>query len=194
MRFLWIDTETTGCDPTNSAIIELGAIFVVDGEERGERDFFMNPLNDVFKFNPEAAAVNGYTEEKIKSFPSENEIAGNIIKFFSDCLHNYKTDGSSDEKCYFTGYNTKFDYDMVKAFLERHDAKIEDYFCGIVDVYAQAKKAREMGILSGYPNLKLTTVTKSLGVAHENAHTALDDIRATREVAMKLHKLGASLL
>ena len=83
---------------------------------------------------------------------------------------------------------------MVKAFLERHDAKIEDYFCGIVDVYAQAKKAREMGILSGYPNLKLTTETKSLGVAHENAHTALDDIRATREVSMKLHKLGASLL
>lgn len=194
MRFLWIDTETTGVDPEKHAVIELGAIFVVDGKEKGERDFFMNPLNDTFLFNAEAAAVNGYSEEKIKSFPSEKEIAPNIIRFFSDCLRNYKSDGSDSEKVYFTGYNAGFDYSMVKALLERHGVKMEDYFCGIVDVYAQAKKARDMGVLNGLPNLKLTTITKSLGVKHENAHTALDDIRATRNVAMKLHKMGASLL
>ena len=194
MRFLWIDTETTGIDPSNSAIVELAAVLVDNGKERGERDFFMNPLNETFPFNAEAAAVNGYSEEKIKSFPSEDEIAGNIINFFYDCFHNYKADGSEDEKCFFTGYNAGFDYAFVKALLERHGAKMDDYFCGIVDVYAQAKKARDMGVLSGLPNLKLTTITKSLGVSHEGAHTALSDVRATRNVAMKLHRMGASLL
>lgn len=194
MRFLWIDTETTGTDPEKHAIIELAAIFIVDGKENGERDFFMNPLNETFLFNEESAAINGYSEEKIKSFTAENKIAPNIISFFDECFRNYRSDGTENEKCRFAGYNAGFDYSMVKALLERHGAKMEDYFCGIVDVYAQAKKARAMGILSGLPNLKLTTITKSLAIAHENAHTALDDVRATREVAMKLHKLGASLL
>jgi DNA polymerase-3 subunit epsilon len=44
------------------------------------------------------------------------------------------------------------------------------------------------------PDRKLGTVAKHLGVNLENAHDALADIKATREVAGKLYKLGVALL
>jgi len=44
------------------------------------------------------------------------------------------------------------------------------------------------------PDRKLGTVAKHLGVTLDNAHDALADIKATRQVAAKLHQLGVSLV
>ena len=45
MRFLWLDTETTGLEVTDSAAFELAFILVDGGKMICEKCFFLNPLS-----------------------------------------------------------------------------------------------------------------------------------------------------
>ncbi len=71
---------------------------------------------------------------------------------------------------------------------------MDDYFetCK-ADVFIQVKKGRYMGRIKT-ENLKLGTVCKSFDVSLDNAHNALADIKATRELAIQLQKKGIPLL
>ena len=75
MRFLWLDTETTGLEVTDSSVFEIGLILVDNGRNICERCFFLNPLSETIKYHDEAGKIHGYTEEQIKSFPAEKEHA-----------------------------------------------------------------------------------------------------------------------
>ncbi len=195
MRFLWLDTETTGLEVTDSAAFELAFILVDGGKVICERCFFLNPLNDTIKYHEEAGKVHGYSEQDIKSFPDEREQMPKIANFLEEARELWQKDGSKSEKLVIAGYNVEFDIKHLKALLERNGYKFEDYFSNIIaDVFVQVKRAGMQKALPYLPDRKLETVAKHLGVNLENAHDALADIKATREVAGKLYKLGVALL
>lgn len=195
MRFLWLDTETTGLEVTDSAAFELAFILVDGGKVICERCFFLNPLNDTIKYHEEAGKVHGYSEQDIKSFPDEREQMPKIANFLEEARELWQKDGSKSEKLVIAGYNVEFDIKHLKALLERNGYKFEDYFSNIIaDVFVQVKRAGMQKALPYLPDRKLLTVAKHLGVNLENAHDALADIKATREVAGKLYKLGVALL
>lgn len=195
MRFLWCDVETTGLDPTNASAFQIAFILVDNGREYGERCFRFNPLSETILYHEDAGKVHGYTKEQIESFPSEREIAPNIIRFLGDATNLFASDGSRFEKMIFAGYNSdEFDWNHVKAVLERNDARMDDYFCGKADVFKQVKRAGDARVLPYLPNRKLGTVCDHFQIKMERAHDALSDIRATREVAKSLHKLGIPLM
>lgn len=195
MRFLWLDTETTGLEVTDSAAFELAFILVDGGKVICERCFFLNPLNDTIKYHEEAGKVHGYSEQDIKSFPDEREQMPKIANFLEEARELWQKDGSKSEKLVIAGYNVEFDIKYLKALLERNGYKFEDYFSNIIaDVFVQVKRAGMQKALPYLPDRKLVTVAKHLGVNLENAHDALADIKATREVAGKLYKLGVALL
>ncbi len=195
MRFLWLDTETTGIEVADSAAFELAFILVDGGNVVCERCFFLNPLNDTIKYHEEAGKVHGYSEQDIKSFPDEREQTPKIANFLAEARELWQKDGSKSEKLVIAGYNVEFDIKHLKALLERNGYKFEDYFSNIIaDVFVQVKRAGMQKALPYLPDRKLKTVAKHLGVNLENAHDALADIKATREVAGKLYKLGVALL
>jgi len=195
MRFLWLDTETTGIEVTDSAAFELGFILVDGGNVIQERCFFLNPLSETIKYHEEAGKIHGYSQEEIESFPAEKEQVPKIAQFLSDARELWKSDGSRSEKLVIAGYNVGFDIKHLNALLERNGFKFADYFSNIVaDVYEQVKRAGMQKALPYLPNRKLTTVAEHLGVKLEDAHDALADIKATREVAQKLYRLGVNLL
>ena len=195
MRFLWLDTETTGLEVSDSAAFELAFILVDSGNVICERCFFLNPLSETIKYHEEAGKVHGYSEQDIKSFSPESEQVPKIANFLTEARELWKHDGSKSEKLVIAGYNVGFDIGHLKALLERNGYKFEDYFSDIVaDVYGQVKKAGMQKALPYLPDRKLGTVAKHLGVNLENAHDALADIKATRDVAGKLYKLGVALL
>ncbi len=195
MRFLWIDTETTGIEVTDSAAFELGMILVDNGQVICERCFFLNPLSDTIKYHEDAGKIHGYSEEDIKTFPSEREQMPKVAQFFWEARELWQKDGSKSEKMILAGYNIGFDIKHLKALLERNGYKLEDYFSDVVaDVFLQVKKAGMQKALPYLKDRKLSTVAEHLGVKLENAHDAMADIKATRSVAAKLHSLGVSLL
>lgn len=195
MRFLWLDTETTGIDPSDSAAFEVAFVLVDNGEAKCERCFFLNPLSDTIKYHEGAGKVHGYSESEIKEFLSEKEQVPKIASFLEEAREMWKKDGSMSEKLVIAGYNVDFDVRHLKALLERNGFNYSDYFQPYVaDVYTQVKNASIQKALPYLPDRKLGTVAKHLGVDIENAHDALADIRATREVAVKLHKLGINLI
>ena len=194
MRFMWLDTETTGLETTDASAFELAFILVQNGVVICERDFYLNPLSETIKYNEDAGKIHGYTEEQIKAFPPEKEQMPKIAQFLKDCVELFKTDGSRTEKLVIAGYNVEFDKKHLKALLARNGFNYDDYFIDTADVFEQVKRAGIQKALPYLPDRKLGTVAKHLGVNLENAHNALADIRATREVAKKLQQLNANLL
>ena len=195
MRFLWLDTETTGLETSDSAAFELAFILVENGYVICERCFFLNPLSETIKYHEESGKVHGYSEKDILSFPPEKEQMPKIADFLRNCVELFKNDGSRTEKLVIAGYNVNFDIKHLKALLERNGYNYDDYFVSnIADVFEQVKKAGIQKALPFLPDRKLGTVAKHLGVNLENAHDALADIKATREVAKKLQQLKVNLL
>lgn len=194
MRFLWIDTETTGLEVTDSADFEVAMILVDSGKVICSRCFFLNPLSETIKYHEEAGKVHGYSENDIRSFPTESEQVQKIASFLKDARELWMKDGSKTEKMIVAGYNVGFDIKHLKALLERNGFYYGDYFSDVVaDVFLQVKKAGEMRILPYLKNRKLATVAEHLGIDIGKAHDALSDIKATREVAKSLAKMGVSL-
>jgi len=140
-----------------------------------EKLYHLNPLNDEVLFHEEAFKVNGIPEATIRSYPAAEKVMPEIAEF----LKKY----TPDEKMAFGGYSCKFDYGHLSALFFRHGINMEDFFNRkLIDVYDLVKKAAAMRLLPRTENQKLETMTKALGIPHEESHTALADIRATRRL------------
>jgi DNA polymerase III epsilon subunit-like protein len=171
---VFIDTETTGLDPIDSAPFEVAMMVYHGGELLIERVFNLNPLSEEVIIHEDALKVNGATEEQIRSYPPAEE----VIPQISDFLSAY----CPPEKMVFGGYNASFDYGQMGGIMFRHRSMIGDYFTGqLIDVLELVRKAKAQGLIKATRDNKLSTITEALGIKHDEAHTALSDIRATRK-------------
>jgi DNA polymerase III epsilon subunit-like protein len=174
MTTIWCDTETTGLNPKDSGPFELAFLVYKGSTLLEEKVFHLNPLDEVM-IHPDALEVNGATEEQIRGYPPEKEVVPEIVAFFK----KYQP----EEKLVFAGYNCPFDYDHLRVLLFREGFLMSDYFSGrFIDVLDLVKNAKAKKMLDYTKNNKLETITKALGIEHDNAHTALADIRATRRL------------
>ena len=179
LTVVWCDTETTGIETATSAAFELAFLVYRGGRMLEERVFYCNPLTETILFGEEAYKVNGVSEETIRSYPPAQEVMYEIAGF----LDPYVQIPFDVERLVFAGYRADFDYGHVKALLERYGFVMDYYFNGrIIDVLELVKKAASKGLLPRTPNKKLETMTKALGIAHDGAHSALSDIKATRQL------------
>lgn len=193
---IWCDVETTGLDTENAGAFQIAFIGVTTDKDKKsvhKRMFFLNPLSDKIVYNEESGKIHGISEDEIRSYCPESEIIPNIAKYLEQISTNFGTQPKM--LSYFCGYNPCFDWKFLDAAFKRHGYKLSDYCSpNVLDVMEQAKKAVASGRVNRFENLKLTTVAKSMGVNMENAHDALCDINATREVSGIFAKLGINLL
>jgi DNA polymerase III epsilon subunit-like protein len=185
MLVAWIDTETSGINPIDSAAFEI-AVLVYDGSDLlAEREWHLNPFNDdKVLYHQDAYKVHGVKEETIKSYPPAETVMPELSDWLTQWAYTtqYKY-GVPDRRFVFAGYCAGFDYGHVKALFDRCGINMDFHFDGrIIDVYALVKKAYAKGIIKYTPNKKLETITKALGIPHEGAHSARSDIWATRKL------------
>jgi DNA polymerase III epsilon subunit-like protein len=184
MTTIWCDTETTGIHPRESGAFEI-ALLIYDGANLlDEKLYHLNPLNDEISFSEEAYQIHGVSEETIRSYPPMEVVIPEIV----DLLKKY----TPPEKCVFAGYNCGFDYGHLSGLFFRCGFHLGDYFSGeMIDVLERVKLAREQGflVLDKKYNNKLETITKTLGITHDDAHTALADIKATRQLYEALYRI-----
>jgi DNA polymerase III epsilon subunit-like protein len=182
MTSVWCDTETTGIETVDSAAFELAFLVYRDSQLLAEKLFYLNPLNETIKFSEGAYKVNGVSEEAIKSYPEAEIIIPKIISF----LEEFNEPGGM----IFAGYCCAFDYKHLAALLNRVQFDIGNLFSGrLIDVYELVKKAYSRGVIGWTPDKKLETICKALRVPHDEAHTALSDIWATRRLCETIYAM-----
>jgi DNA polymerase III epsilon subunit-like protein len=94
------------------------------------------------------------------------------------------------EGCILAGHNVGYDADILKANLERTNIPMRRFPWHKLDTVTLAY---EHLVPLGVPNLKLTSCCDFIGVrlTEEDAHTAMGDVRATRQLYHALARANA---
>lgn len=166
MREIVFDTETTGLDPNEDRIIELGCL-ELDNRFPTGRTFhhFINPEGR--RVHPDAHAVHGISDADLADKP----VFGEILDAFLDF-----SDGAK-----LVAHNANFDIGFVNAELARLGQPAVEP-SRVVDTLAVARRKHPMG-----PN-SLDALCRRYGIdnAHRTKHGALLDAELLAEVYIEL--------
>ena len=180
MKLLFLDTETTGLDPSKNGIIQIAGMVEIDGEVKEEFDLRVKPFPGQV-ISEEALKVTGKTVEEIQTYTEP--LIG--YRSFTEMLDKYVDKFNRADKFYMVGQNTKFDYDFMTEWFKRNG---NPYFYGYVNYHLlDVIQATALFTVAGkmkLQNMKLGTVCEHFGIPLK-AHDALEDIRATRQVFYK---------
>lgn len=160
LKFVVVDTETTGLKASSERIVQLSAVKYVDWEPVEAWSTYINPKRPI---PAEASAVNKITDEMLADKPTIKQVAESFTQFVKD----YDV----------VGYNLPFDY----RFLFAEGIDLTQQKRRYYDVYSLAKKWYK-DELSSY---SLEDVTEYMRIYY-NAHNSLNDCYATAEAFEKL--------
>jgi DNA polymerase-3 subunit epsilon len=166
MREIIFDTETTGLDPRDDRIIEIGGVELKDHFPTGRTiHLFINP--DGRKVHPDALAIHGITDAFLTDKPNFASLADEIIDFFGDAL--------------WIAHNATFDMGFINAELARL-ARPPVPSAKVVDTLQIARRKHPMG-----PN-SLDALCRRYGIdnSHRLKHGALLDSELLAEVYIEL--------
>lgn len=161
-----IDLETTGISITKDRIVQIGAIKIVDGVIKEEKNVLINPEMDI----PQGATdVHGITNEDVKNAPSFRRIAKSLMEW----LKGHR----------LCGYNSNyFDIPILSEEFDRCNIKWDVDMNSLIDVYQ---------IEAALNTRKLSDVYKRYtGKDLDGAHDALVDVKATFEILQKQQEVS----
>jgi DNA polymerase III subunit epsilon len=167
MREIIFDTETTGLDPREDRVIEIGGIELRDHFPTGRTlHLFINP--DGKTVHPDALRVHGITDAFLSDKPKFADVVDEIIDFFGD-------DGQ------WIAHNANFDMGFINAELARL-GKGPILPNRVTDTLALARRKHPMG-----PN-SLDALCRRYGIdnTHRVKHGALLDSELLAEVYIEL--------
>lgn len=156
----FIDLETTGLSFINDKIIEI-AILKVD--KNGDEKTLIQRFNPGFPIPQESFFFHHITDEDVKDKPSFKEFAPTLLDFLKDCD--------------LAGYNSnKFDIPMLVEEILNAGFEFEMKNRLLIDVQNIFHKMEQRTLKAAY---KFYCAKELV-----NAHSAIADISATREIFM----------
>jgi len=166
LSYVILDIETTGLDPVNDEIIEIGALKVAGKEIK---DIFNMLARPEKKLPPDITDLTGITEEML-----ENELPIKpVITKFSDFIGNN----------ILIAHNADFDISFLRNNMKKWLNKELDNFVVCTLVISR-------DILPNLENHKLPTIGRYFGLETANRHRAIGDSTLTYEIWLKfLEKL-----
>ena len=163
-----IDFETTGLDPANDRILEMGIVLFRNGELEEKRNWLINPTIPV---PIESSQIHGIKDADLVNAPVFEQVVEEMLAILSGRLP--------------VAYNASFD----QRFLLAEFARVAERFPGEkppalrndvswIDplVWARELYKYEKG------GKKLVTICEKLGIEIGQAHRAADDATATGKV------------
>lgn len=164
-RWVIFDTETTGLDVANDDIVQIAAIEIKDGKPTGvEFEVYIQTEKSL----EESQEIHGICKDVLssKGIPPKDGLR-DFIKFAGDAI--------------ICGHNVNFDLSILHSNLIR--AGIEWAPSNSYDTLQLTRKLHP-----GMFSYKLGDLLKALDIEGENTHNALDDVRATAGLAVKLNE------
>lgn len=177
-KILWLDTETSGTDALIHSIIDIAGIIDIDGKVVEQFDFKVRPHLD-FEIDEATCAIHGYSVSDMISFPDIPYVHSALKKLWEKYVDKF----NKEDKFLIGGQNCKFDLSFLSQFFVRQ----KDVFLGSyidyrkrVELYDITNAMRSLGFIKS-DSLSLAPLCKEFCI-DLNAHNALSDITATREL------------
>ncbi len=188
---LWYDLETFGRDPQHDRIAQCAFIRTNEAlEEVAPPVVLYCRLPPDYLPDPEACYIHGITPQEVeRNGLCEYEFALRIMREMSvpnTTVAGYNSIQFDDEFIRRLFYRNLLDpytreykndnsrWDVINLLRAVHDLKYEGFMWPVNE--------------DGNPSFKLEELAKANGVAHENAHDALFDVRATIGLAQKVRR------
>jgi DNA polymerase-3 subunit epsilon len=183
MKYVFLDTETTGTDPVKNGIIQLSGNIIIPDEvisEAVEFDIKMQPFPaDVIE--DKALEITGTTREELAT----RMLCFDAYKEFTRLLSRYIDKFNKFDKAYMVGYNVGFDDSFLRQWFQKDGDK---YFGSFfwwppIDVAVLAMmKLRDRR--AELPDFKQGTVAKALGIEVDDTrlHDGIYDVGICREI------------
>lgn len=174
----FIDLETTDLDPVKGGIHHIAGIIVIDGEEKETFNYHVQPFaSDVI--NDEALKIAKITRENLVDYLPPAFVHFDLTQRMKEYVNKF----DSSDKFQFLGYNSPFDNQFLREWFK----KCEDNYFGSwfwsPDVCVMRKAADAFAEhRHKFVNFKLQTVYRWIFGKEFEAHDALADIRATKEI------------
>jgi len=163
LSFTVIDFETTGLDPTNSAIIEIGAVRFTEFEPVAMFNTMVCQDPVLYPMSEEMTKLTGHTTEDIAKGLTEELAIDVLIQFIDDSL--------------VVGQNILFDYSFLTTAAEGYGYALEH---DLLDTLTIARDRKP------YPH-KLESLCKYYGVENMAWHSAYYDALATGQVLLAMY-------
>jgi DNA polymerase III epsilon subunit family exonuclease len=173
LEFTVFDLETTGLHRVEDRITELAAIRLSVHGEVARMESLVNPGIPI---PAKATEITGITDEDVAGAPREAEVLRAFAEFCRGSV--------------LAAHNIEFDAAFVSNGADRHGIEVEAIRLLDTLEMARGKPGRD-GLIPRpeVANYKLGTLTKALGIRHNDAHRAMSDVEATASLLDYLLKL-----
>lgn len=162
--FVVFDLETTSKFPESADIIQLSALKIVDGVEKQVFTTFVKPPKSI---PAEITELTTIDDSMVANAPKIADVLPDFYKFAYGSI--------------LVGHNIiGYDYPIIQRFSEPMGYVFNNE---LLDTLILSRK-----YLTEMTNHKLTTLSKSLKIEHENAHRADADVLATWGVLKEIAK------
>lgn len=153
-KFYSFDTETTGLNPVQDRIIEIGCCEFINLKPVKE---FSTLINVGKYIPPHVTKVNNITNEMLNDAPSEDEVYYYFCSFIKDVLAG---------RAVIVAHNAAFDMNFLTNTFERLGISGKLYYIDTLDLSRT---------YLNLPNNKQVTVAEYFNIPIGNAHRAGDD-------------------
>ena len=163
-KIVAVDIETTGLNPNEDAIIEIGAVKFDGSRVEDEWSTLVNPRRPIPSF---ISQLTGISNPMVRNAPLLLDVIGDLIAFAGDIP--------------VVGHNISFDLSFLRqAGALRTNIDIDTYELAAV-------------LMPTATRYNLSALAQQLGVLLPATHRALDDARATHAVFIELLKKAQEL-
>lgn len=160
--FVVFDIETTGLNPFEEKMTEIGAVVVENGKITESFNTFVNPEKLI---PPKIIQITGITDDMVADAPSQEE----AVKAFLDF-----TQGRP-----LIAHNAHgFDMRFIKLACEKYGVPLKNTYIDTLPL--------SQALYQGLHNYKLDTVGKHLEIPPFNHHRASDDAKALAQIFEKM--------
>ena len=160
--FVVFDVETTGLNPAQEQLTEIGAVLVENGQVTGRFGTFVNPGKPI---PPRVVELTGITDSMVADAPTPVEAIKQFAEFAGDRIlvaHN----------------GHRFDMLYMRKTAQEAGFELENAY---IDTLPMAQ-----ALYPGLHNYKLDTVNKYLEIEPFNHHRAVDDAAALARIFCRM--------
>jgi len=174
VRFVVLDSETTGLDPRKDRLITIGAVSVIGGEIRLDDTF--DALLQV-AYNTSAVTVHGITRDYTREGMEEPEALEAFLGYLRDGV--------------IVGHHIGHDVETLNAGYERHfGVHLQNLSLDTMDLALHIEKDGGFGEAGKIRSYTLDALCTLFGVVPHDRHTASGDAFITARVFQRLLRLA----